>query len=435
MKKIFKPLFVVYFLCMLSNNANAQWDILTDLFHQMDNGTNQFFFDNLDSLNGNWDTNYDPNGDMFGQLYGNLLDSIPPGNLDSTYLDGLDAGLDTLLVHLPGYGLSGTDQDSLLGELDWINGIFNNNFDSLGGLFGQYNDSLALTPNYWDINIINSDSLHNDQLNYLQDSFNLVGGASDPNGLGNFSHIFGKIFDVNIFPDIELAFGTQSSDLKYFQDKYSADAKIVRIGSVPRFDKNVSNIPGDNSPIFPIEARWHVDVSWINEAHATPQFGDENIQNNGATKGFNPMLMSGDFAIMATPGIGTLGNTSFRLITSLGTELGTYAPSHSDYARPFTSSNKGFMTGLGAQVGAGFSFTTGAVTAYSIATFAQGQALRCPKPYPYTSRRYEVGIRYGNIINVRYSTGFVSWQDQENRQANIRNQFTVGIILAELHHK
>lgn len=92
------------------------------------------------------------------------------------------------------------------------------------------------------------------------------------------------------------------------------------------------------------------------------------------------------------------------------------------------------MTGLGAQVGAGFSFTTGAITAYSLATFTQGQALRSLKPYQYTSRRYEVGIRYGNIINVRYSTGYVSWQEFENRQAKINNQFTVGIILAELHH-
>lgn len=434
MYKFTKPLVVFAFLSTFSFRANAQWDLFSDLLNQFDVGTNQFFFDNLDSLNGNWNPNLNPSGDLFGDLDNNLLDSIPSGNLDSTYLLGLDAGLDTLLAHLPGFGLSGTDQDTLLGELDWINGIFNNNSDSLGGLFGQYHDSLALVPNYWDITVINSDSMHNEQLNYLQDSVNIIGGQSDPNGLGNFSHIFGNVFDVNIFPDIELAFGTQNSNLKYYNDKYGADAKIVRIGSVPRFDKTVSVGHDGIRPVFPIEARWHVDVSWTNEAHPTPQYGDEIVHNEGYSKGFNPLMMSGDFAIMATPGIGTLGNTSFKLITSLGTEFGTYAPSHSDYARPFTSNNKGFMTGLGAQVGAGFSFTTGAITAYSLATFTQGQALRSLKPYQYTSRRYEVGIRYGNIINVRYSTGYVSWQEFENRQAKINNQFTVGIILAELHH-
>ena len=183
---------------------------------------------------------------------------------------------------------------------------------------------------------------------------------------------------------------------------------------------------------LPLEARWHVQASWVG--------GDEQPTANDINnivfehKAFNPLLMFGDYAIMATPQIGKLGNTTFRLITSLGTEFGTYAPAHHDFARPYTSSNKGYMTGLGAQAGAGFAFNTGALTVYSIGTFTRGQALRCPKPYAYTSRIYEVGMRYGNIVNVRYSSGQISWQDFNNRLAKINHQFTIGIILAELHH-
>ncbi|TAK41263.1 MAG: hypothetical protein EPO28_08870 [Saprospiraceae bacterium] len=47
---------------------------------------------------------------------------------------------------------------------------------------------------------------------------------------------------------------------------------------------------------------------------------------------------------------------------------------------------------------------------------------------------FQPGMRFGNIINVRYSMGHVTWQDNDNRRANIKNQVTVGIILQELHH-
>jgi len=433
MKSLFTLLSLTFALSSLSYRATAQVDLLSDLFGQMDTGTYNFLFDNLDSLDGTWDPNQQGYDDLFNQLNNNLLDSIPPGNLDSSYLFGLDAGLDTLLAHLPGFGLSGVDEDTLLGELDWINDIFGNNFDSLGGLFGQYHDSLSFDSSHWDVTIIGFDDLTNEGFLFLQDSVNAAGGLSNPNGPGGFANIMDQLFDVNLFPDLELAFGTQSGDFKYYDEKYSATAKVVRIGSVPRFDRKAQENCNYLLPNFPIEARWHVQVSW-NDGERAANIGDFNRNDSGSNKAFNPLLIYGDYALMATPNIGTWGNTSFRLITSLGTEFGTYAPSHDDYRRPFTSSNQGYMTGLGAQAGAGFAFTTGALTVYSLGTFAQGQALRCPKPYAYTSRRFEVGMRYGNIINVRYSNGFTSWQPADNRLARVRNQFTVGIILAELHH-
>ncbi len=432
MKSFFTILALAICLSTNSYRANAQVDLLSDLFGQLDSGTHGFFFNNLDSLNENWTPNQQGYDDVFNQLNNNLLDSIPPGNFDSSYLNGLGSGLDSLIAHLPGFNLPGPDEDTLLGELDWIGDILGNNFDSLGGLFGEYHDSLSFDSMNWDVTIIGFDSLNNESYLFLEDSANIAGSLSDPNGPGNFANILDQLFDVNLFPDLELAFGTQSADLKFYDDRYSANAKVARIGSVPRFDQDVLNCNG-HAPIFPVEARWHVEVSWM-DGNARPTGADASGSGTDEGKGFNPLLFYGDYALMATPRIGKLGNTSFRLITSLGTEFGTYAPAHRDYAPPFTSHNKGYMTGLGAQAGAGFAFTTGSLTVYNIATFAEGQALRCAMPYPYTSRRYEVGMRYGNIVNVRYSTGYTSWQPDENRTANVKNQFTLGIILAELHH-
>jgi hypothetical protein len=431
-------------LTALSHRAHAQWDLLSDLLGQ-DAGTNGFFFDNLDSLNENWNPNLNVGNDLFNILNNNLLDSVPPGNLDSSYLDALGSGFDSLVNHLPGYGLDPNDENVLLDELDWIGEIFGNNFDSLGGLFGLYHDSLSFDSSNWEVNILGFDSLSNEHYLILEDSVNNLDIPINPNGPGDFQNIADKLFDINLFPDLELAFGVLDANLKYFDYRYGASAKVARIGSVPRFDRDVFNCNG-NLPRFPIEARWHVMVSWTEKLVGQLPYNDlvNGNTDNGSTTGsgssadpsdkaFNPLLFSGDYALMATPSIGVYGKTSFRLITSVGTEFGTYAPSHSEYAKPYTSANKGYMTGLGAQAGAGFSFTTGQLTVYNIATFAQGQALRCPKPYPYTSRRYEVGMRYGKFINLRYSTGFTSWQAETNRQADVKNQFTVGIILQELH--
>ncbi|PJA50288.1 MAG: hypothetical protein CO171_02540 [Syntrophobacterales bacterium CG_4_9_14_3_um_filter_49_8] len=78
--------------------------------------------------------------------------------------------------------------------------------------------------------------------------------------------------------------------------------------------------------------------------------------------------------------------------------------------------------------------TTGPLTIYSLATVAHGGVFHAVLPYRYNAMRFEAGMRFGNIINVRYSTGHVTWQDNDNRRADIKNQVTVGIILQELHH-
>lgn len=430
MNSILTRLALLLFVTLFMYRANAQVTLLTEIFSQMNDATNQFFNNNLDSLNHVWNPDLDQTDDLFSQLGNNLLDSIPPGNFDVNSLTELGAGLDTFSNHLGGLNLPGIDKDTLLGELGWIGNILGNNFDSLNGVFGQYHDSLIFKPE-WDVTVLGFDTLNNHSYGILENELNNDLDMSNPNGPGNFASLLDKIFDVNLFPDIELAFGSQDVKCSYWGKEYNKNAKVFRIGSVPRFDKKVFDNNG-KLPVVPIEARWHVEVSWFS--------GDDNTtggdSNNNTTEGgaFNPMLFFGDYALMATPQIGVLGNTTFRLITSLGTEFGTYAPAHKDFDRRYTSSNKGYTTGVGAQAGAGVAFTTGALTVYSLATYAQGQTLKAAQTYPYSDARYEVGARYGKIINVRYSSGITSWQTDGNRVADVKNQFTVGLILAELHH-
>ncbi|MCF8247602.1 MAG: hypothetical protein K9J37_21285 [Saprospiraceae bacterium] len=431
MKTFYSSSILILFSMLFSVRANAQWDLLTDLLGQDQNGAS-IFFNYGDSIPPSWNPNLGFDNDLFNQLNNNLNDSIPPIDFDGTLLGELGSGFDTLLAHLPNFGFSGPDEDTLLGDIDWIGDILTNNYDSLGGLFGGYHDSLSFDEMNWDVIIIGFDTLVEGQFDDLNNSIDPNDVIFDPNNPGNFAEISGKLFDVNLFPDIELAFGTQNADLQYWGMKYNRTAKVVRIGSVPRFDREVFNNNGHGNAV-PLEARWHVQASWVG-GDDQDALGDANANVIFENRGFNPLLMFGDYAIMATPHIGRLGNTSFRLITSLGTEFGTYAPAHQGFNQPFTNANKGYMTGLGAQAGAGFAFTNGPVTVYSIGTYALGQALRSPRPYAYKSRRYEVGMRYSNIVNVRYSSGLVSWQDFDNRLAKINHQFTIGIILAELHH-
>ncbi len=434
MNKLLLLIITVFGLTLVSQKANAQWDLFADLLNQTDNTVYNQFFNNLGILDTTWNVNQVDGNELLNEHYDLLNNPLPGGVLDSTYLFGLDAGLDTLLDRLPGFGLAGSDADTLLGELDEIQDIFGSNFDSLGGLYGQYQDSLRFDSANWNVIIIDFDNLTDEHYDILQDTLGMVMGSTFPSNPNNFANLLDKLFDPISFPDLELAFGVQNADYKYWGEEYSADAKVIRIGSVPRFDKEADqcNYP---TPILPIEARWHVMASWNGGERTLASESDATgAREEGDKGGFNPLMFYGDFAMMATPRIGAWGNTSFRLITSLGMEFGTYAPAHRDYRPPFTSFNKGFATGFGPQAGAGFAMTTGQLVIYSIATMAEGDVVRCALPYRYNSRRLEVGMRYGNIINVRCTTGKMSWQENDNRRANINHQVTVGIILSELNH-
>ena len=410
--------------------ANAQtgpWDLLSDLLNQTGSGSNQGFLDNFDELGNEW--NYDLTGsnDAFDELFGALGNNSPAGTLDDDYLDVWGPGLGLLSDGIPGLGQSLGSQDSILNTYADINGVFNSNADSLGGLFDQYQDSLKFDAENWEVVVIDGEELNDQQFDELSNSFDATFDLENPTSA---SDVLGSLFSAELFPDLELAFGTQEADLSYWGMDYKAKAKVIRVGSVPRFDQGTTM---SQQFSLPIEARWHMQASFLSK-DGIKQQGDGGLSKIlDDYDGFSPLLFSGDFAVMATPIVGTLGNTQFRFITSLGLEVGTYAPAHKHFNEPYTQKNQGFTTGYGPQFGTGFSVSAGDLTIYSLATFSKGETLRSELGYEYNSGRFEAGMRYGNIINVRYSTGKASWQPKGNRTANVRNQVTVGIILNELH--
>jgi hypothetical protein len=432
MKNLFTSLFLVFIFMLTNQRAYAQWDLLSDLFGQHDPTVYNQYFGNLDAFDSTW-TNPDLNNLLLDDLYAGLNDSSIGIPLDSTYLNALGEGLNLLNGSLPGFGLPGVDNDTLLGEFGRLDSLFNLNFDSLGGLFGAYQDSLHFDPGWTGIQVLGLDTLLDQQFNVLQDTFGMVADTTLPKSPGDLAKIIGKLFDQVAFPDLELAFGVQSGNFKYWEDRYSSAASVVRVGSVPRFDREAAPTCRGDAPRFPVEARWHLEASWVKGRVPTTVVDPEYIPDNDEEK-MNPLLFSGDFAMMLTPRIGAWGNTSFRLITSLGMEFGTYAPSHKEYDMRYTAGNQGFATGYGPQAGVGFSMTTGSLTVYSINTITHGDVVRCAMPYRFDSQKFEVGMRFGNIVNVRYSTGKTSWQEFDNRLADVKHQFTIGIILQSLHH-
>lgn len=407
----------------------AQWGILTNLLSLTDSTIMNNFSANQNTLNGSFGVDHT----MGNEVWGDLLDAIengnPGGNLDQDYLNDLGAGYDLLTGKLPDLGLNPLDEDTLLGEAQNIFNIFNNNSDSLGNIMSNYGDQLSFDSSNWALNIIGFDNLANQQFGVLQDSFNMSINGADPIGVHNLAGLMDMLFSADNFPDLELAFGTQALDLNYWDLPYHREAKLIRLGSVPRFQKKVRPCH-DGILRLPIEPRWHIEASWTNTR--VPSLADPNGKSN--EREFTPLVLDGDFAMMAIPVVGRWGNTVFRMITSVGMEFGTYAPSHVDYAPPFTLPNKGFATGFGPQMGAGFAMVTGDLVIYTYGTMSHGQMFNTEQDYHFDSKYWNAGIRFANIVNVRYRIGDISWQTNGNRTAKLRSEVSVGIILGALHH-
>ncbi len=417
-------------ILLSSSSAYSQWSLFAELLTRLDKPTHAIVNGNMDSTIGNFTFDHSQGNDAWQTLDGEIQQGNPVGNFDDTWLDDLGAGLDLLGFKLPNLGLDPPDQDTILGEAGHLLDLFQNNQDSLGNSFGLYQDELTFDSSNWSLVVIGFDDINQENLGVLQDTFDLINSQIDPQGPVNFTSLIQQVFNSTTFPDLELAFGIQQASLKYWELPYDAQARTVRVGSVPRFQKNVIQCK-DGITRLPIEARWHAQVSWISEHTSNSDFTRKAVEAEGA---FNPLLLDGEFAMMAIPVVGRWGNTTFRVISSVGLEAGTYAPAHRNFEPPFTLPNKGFATGFGPQVGAGFAMVNPSLTIYTYGTTAHGDALRARLPYKYNSSFLNAGIRYADIINVRYRTGKVTWQDMDNRRAKIHHEFLIGLILDDLHH-
>lgn len=418
------------FLIFSAVSVNAQvgsWGLFADLMNQINGGDNQSFNNNLNGLGGGAGTDLSGANEAFDGLFDVLGNDMPAGGFDESYNDVWGAGFGLLSGSLPDSGLDIGSQDTILGAFSNISGIFQGNSDSLGGAFGQYENEFRFDTENWDVVIVDGEPLAQSNFNQLENNFDMNVNPDDP---ASIADIIGSLFNADLFPDLEIAFGIQESSLKYWGMGYRADAKVIRVGSVPRFNQG-----GGISQQFqlPVEARWHVQASWLSRDDVRSQ-GDANLSDAlDEFDGFSPLLFRGDFAMMATPVVGSTGNLTFRFITSLGMEAGTYAPAHKNFNGRHRAENQGFATGFGPQVGTGFSVTAGQLTMYSLATVARGDTFKSASPYRFSSRQIEAGIRFGNIINVRYSQGMSTWQPDDNRYAAVEHQVTIGIILQELN--
>jgi len=435
--KIFTRTLLLSFIFLLgSNNLKAQETLFGDIFNQLGFEEQTEFLNNYDI---NVDSAYLTNpGDFpfnFDSLFLDMgildslsanLDDLPV--LDDDYLDALGLlsdtmGLDSIFEDFGQLDLDTLAGDSIVAEIGNINDLFNINFDSLGNLGDQYGDTLDI-----DINEPNQNGLNETNLEILQDSlFNSIDNSDNNEddfgfNIGIADQILDQIFDSNIFPSLELAFGVQDNSAMYYGREYATIAKVIRLGSVPSFNQMW-------------EPRWHVKGSVIGEEIENYVVDESNNSTNNAS-GVVPLLYDGDFALMINP---TLGSPNVRLITSFGMEVGTYVPAHEDF-NAFTQGNNncGFTTGIGAQIGSGFSVKTGDLTVYTLATLAYGDVVDRQRDaaYRYNSLRFSAGVRFGDIINVRYSTGQQTWAqgDEGNRkQVNTNHQLTLGVILQELN--
>ena len=417
MKNFVQLIIAALLLLITSFTVGAQVDpILGSILNQLDSNQRADYFTNLNGtdLDGLGD-GLDDSGVIDSLI--NLIDGDNPiANLDSLPEEWM-GGRDFLTELIDSTNRDTLNIDAMLGGFDHVNGEWNNNFDSLGGIFDNYSDELMGGTDGLDVDDPpgqDFDSLFS-QIQYDTFSNGGVGGE-------RFGEIVNNLFNKDLYTDLELAYGQKSAGILFYDEENSNknEIQVVRVGSVPSF-----------STLW--ESRWHASGSFTNATTTTNPDGTPNT-----TSGFNPLVMDFDYAIMYNPGF-SFGGTSFRYISGVGIEAAMYAPSHSSTATNTNARNSriGNTTGYGPQLSTGFSLTQGDLTTYAIASVAYGSVV-CGEmlDHNYSSIKYEAGIRYSNLINVRYAVGEQSWTadlaDDTGKRVRTRQQFTVGLILDTL---
>ena len=201
------------------------------------------------------------------------------------------------------------------------------------------------------------------------------------------------------------------ADAVYYNQSYSVNASVIRIGSVPRFDQT-----------------W--EVSWFVKASFFQEVDLEKAETSTLKEGFNELMYDGQFAMHFNPAIGMSNDVNIRLYSSLGMEVSSHIPAHVNFADPDTHTNVGRTTGYGPQIGAGTVVNFGNTSLYTFGTMATGDVFNTPG-YRFNSRTLNAGVRIGDTVNIRYTEGTKSWAPKDQKTTSFR-RFTVGLILSEL---
>lgn len=386
---------------------------LHELLQQTTDDQRTEFFSLLDSIDAAGLHDSLGNSGVLDSLRDVVNGDNPIGDLDSL-TEAWSEGRADILEFLDGSDVDLLDQDTILGEFDRINSIWNDNVDGLSTIFDDYQDSL----NVVDITVTNPPSF--DHI-LLDDIMNAV-DTTDANGLGGFGSVFGELFDASLFDHMELAYGRAAVTVGFYglnAELGMDELQAFRLGSVPSFNSDW-------------EAQWHVAGTWTNTSD-WQSFETETNSSGSQETGFHPLTLGLSISTMFNPKIGwfpTSPMTTIRLITSIGVDVSTYVPSHSDFNQK-TNQNVGFTTSFGPEVGTGFAVNVGPLSTYAMGKMAYGLIGNSPG-YNYRSVKFEAGTRYGNAINIRYTIGQQDWAPNGNKSVTTAQQVTIGILVDAL---
>lgn len=398
-------------LLPLSTNAQ-EWGDLGAIIGQLDSTEQINFLEELDNLQDSWHYGSVELGSIVDSLANGLPIYDPTAPVDSM-LDAWANNREEILMILDTANLNMMDSLLIINEYDEINEIWDLNLDSLNSALELINDSLLFSPGLIEEAVVRFEvfeGLWNQIFDELEDELLDDIDLSDPQGLGsNIMEVFDTLFSESMF-DLELAYGQEFADVRFYDENYTVTANVIRLASVPRFDTD-------------FETSWYLKGSYF-IADDMNTLDAPSIQ-----QGFNGFLCDGGFSVMYNPMISCTNGVTFRLLSSLGMELSTYVPSH---IRTGFEGNVGKTTGYGPRMGAGMIVTVGSNAFYTFGTLSQGDIVNgIDDTYRYHSRTVNAGLRVGDAINVLYTTGVGIWAPNNNKRVDY-HRVTLGLILDEL---
>ncbi len=385
MKQIYSMVIAALCLALSAGTAEAQWSDLAPVFEQLDSTERANFLENLDALQESWHYGSIELGSIVDSLANGLSVYDPTAPVDSMLM-AWSANRNDLLAMLDSSNLDMPDSLALIMEYDRVNDIWNMNLDSLNAVLELYSDSTVFSPGLADEAVQRFEvfeGLWTQSFNQLQESLKHGFNLTEPEGINELQEVVDTLFS-SMF-DLELAYGQEFVDARYYGEAYSVVASAIRLGSVPQFDR-------------PWEARWHVKGSFF---FADEEFAEET---SSFIEGLNGLLCDGQFALMYNPMITCTNGITFRLYSSLGMEVSTYVPAHVTPGLEETRDNVGNTTGYGPQMAAGMIVNVGSTTLYTFGTLAQGDVFNSPD-YEFRARSVNAGLRIGNAVNILYSHG------------------------------
>lgn len=420
-------LFSLVLWLVTASTVQAQTN-LGSLLGQLDSAQRAAYLRNLDSLGKRFNSNslaLDPAIDSLNRA---MLGRNPLAGVDS--LGFFTGALDSFFrMYRPTDSLGIRDRDTILGEYARLKKVSIPFADSLNGLFGKNQGNLLSSTGVPVANYPLDNSLWKNGEDSLGLNLKNQLKAVPAKGLGGFAPVLGQLFNKNNFK-LELFSGMQSIEVAYFSLRQSLQLPVIGLRTVEQFNSLW-------------ETRWQMQGSWNTTDVKAVAAGEKVFV---AQEAKSPELLQMEFAAMFNPGISIFSNSnrSVRLISSLGIEVSTYAPAHRNLDAS-SLKNKGFATGVGPQMGAGFALSTGAFTTFALGTMSYGNVI-CKaenangyifSPYTFFSTCITAGVRYGNAFTMRYEIRSNDWgSNQKNNPGYAKNartnQITVGIPISGL---